>query len=488
MRTKIIAGNLIAVLLVGLVSYFVVSTQLEATFVSDLEAQVERDDDLFEQSFRLSGMELLDRTAALASAEESRHPFLGLDEDAQRDRAHARANAVAAEMLRQNRDGGPAEIVVVTNADGAIIARNQDRIRMFGEPLARELPSLARVLASGEPAIDVWKFTAAGQARPLQTAMAPIRDAEGATIGALVVGFDISNGMAERMSEMLGRDVAFVSEDGVFAHSLDTAIVPELRGALFEAHEAETQAALRGTDARPHWIVSLGGDEYSAVTGTLPNASSTHVAYVVLANRTEAAGKGTAVIAILVMMGLGLVIVLVYGFLVGSSFLKPIEQLEEGVLAVINGKTDQRIEVESAELGGLAYRINQLLNVFTGTPEEDEQGRVSGAPDWSGDASAADGKSTPPPGPAQSEEPDDPALAEKLASEPAEAYYDRIYTEYVAAKEALGENVSNITKDRFIQRLQANEASLQKKHGCRMVRFQVQSKGAQVNLRPVIIR
>ncbi|MCZ7678469.1 MAG: hypothetical protein M5U28_06735 [Sandaracinaceae bacterium] len=58
----------------------------------------------------------------------------------------------------------------------------------------------------------------------------------------------------------------------------------------------------------------------------------------------------------------------------------------------------------------------------------------------------------------------------------------------MSAKEALGENVSNITKDRFVQRLQANEKSLLKKHGCRMVRFQVQTKGTQVNLRPVIIR
>ena len=58
----------------------------------------------------------------------------------------------------------------------------------------------------------------------------------------------------------------------------------------------------------------------------------------------------------------------------------------------------------------------------------------------------------------------------------------------MAAKEAAGENVSNITQDRFVQRLQANEKSLIKKHGCRMVRFQVQVKGTQVNLRPVIIQ
>ena len=155
-------------------------------------------------------------------------------------------------------------------------------------------------------------------------------------------------------------------------------------------------------------------------------------------------------------------------------------------IAVINGRTDLRLDIESAELGGLAYRINQLLNVFTGTPEEDEEGRVSSPPEAWSDAGPPTGGGAAAPSAGADE--DDPELAAKLAAEPEDAYYTRVYTEYVAAKEAAGENVSNITQDRFVQRLQANEKSLIKKHGCRMVRFQVQVKGTQVNLRPVIIQ
>lgn len=80
------------------------------------------------------------------------------------------------------------------------------------------------------------------------------------------------------------------------------------------------------------------------------------------------------------------------------------------------------------------------------------------------------------------------ALAAELAAEPEDAYLERIHREYLAAKEAAGEDVSSFTKERFVQRIQANEAALMKKHGCRMVRFQVETRGAQVNLRPVIIR
>ncbi len=491
MRTKIIAGNLVAVLVVGVVSYFAVSSQLRATLLDEVDSQIVSDSRLFERTWRLSGLEFVDQAAAQAAQDSSRDLFAALDEQGRRRRANERATEVAGFFARQNRDVGPPEVVAVTDADGIVIARNQDLNRMHGDDLKQQLQTLRRVLEHGEPAIDVWSYSD-GQHKLLQTAVAPIRDVNGDIIGSLVVGYDMSNGMAQRTAELLGRDVAFLTDDGVYSSSLAGSRVEGLRGSLFGgAQEAATHAALGGAAAGDPWLAQLGGAEYVGVTGALPLSPSTHAAYAVLANRSAQADKASAANMILVMTTLGLLIVLIYGLLVGNSLIKPIEQLEEGVLAVINGRTDMRLDIHSAELGGLAYRINQLLNVFTGTPEEDEDGRVSSPPEaWgaeavsnpSMDASAAAGAA-----PSGGEE-EDPALAAQLAAEPEDAYYDRIYDEYVAAKQALGENVSNITKDRFVQRLQANEKSLLKKHGCRLVRFQVQTRGTQVNLRPVIIR
>lgn len=495
MRTKIIAGNLIAVLVVGLVSYFVVSSQVESELVADVDAQIERDPQLFENSFELSGLEYADLALELAAHEDSRRVFFQRDEAGQRDAANARANRVADEFQRRFGDAGPPEVVAITNHEGIVVARNVDARRMHGDNLTAQLETLSAVLREpGDVAIDVWRFRA-GQEKLLQTVIAPIRDTNGAIIGGLVVGYDMSRGAAERAGELLGRDVAFVTEGEIYASSLETSDESALRAILFGDQRAATTAALGGSGVGQPFAVTLGDIEYGAVIGTVPNAASTDAAYVVLANRSAAADKASPAIAILIMMVLGLVIVLVYGFLIGTSFIKPIEQLEEGVLAVINGRTDLRLEIESAELGGLAYRINQLLNVFTGTPEEDSDGRVSSPPEeWGPEAASSIGTAVPseasaPSGPAgASGEEDDPELAAKLADEPEDIYYTRVYEEYVAAKQALGENVSNITKDKFIVRLQANEKSLLKKHGCRMVRFQVQTKGTQVNLRPVIIR
>jgi hypothetical protein len=83
---------------------------------------------------------------------------------------------------------------------------------------------------------------------------------------------------------------------------------------------------------------------------------------------------------------------------------------------------------------------------------------------------------------------DDPALASTLAAESEIAYNERIYREYVTAKQSLGENVANIPKERFSQRLKGRADALVQKHGCRMVRFQVSTENEQVVLRPVVIR
>ncbi len=490
MRTKMIAGNLIAVLVVGLVSYLVVSSELEATFLAQVDGSITQDHQLLDQTWRLAGLELAEQVTEQASEDDTRDVFTALDEADTRSRAFRRATAILDWFSRRNRNTrGAAELVVITNDDGLIIARSQDRNRMNGEDLTQTLSTLEGVLEHGGSALDVWEFDS-GQQKVLQTAIAAIVDpATGQPMGAVVVGYDMSNGMASRAGDLIGRDVAFVYGEAVYSSSLDGEVVDQLRGVLFGAQRAATAAALApGGAASEPWLAEIGGDQYAGVIGPASNAASTQVAMVVLGNRTEEAAKASATNMILIMTGVGAILVLVFGFLLAGSFLKPIEQMEEGVLAVINGRTDLRLDIESAELGGLAYRINQLLNVFTGTPEADDEGRISSPPGaWAGAPSTPD---IPPAAavPSAGGELDDDALAASLAAEPEDAYFSRLFAEYVAAKEAIGENVSNITEDKFVKRLQANEKSLVKKHGCRMVRFQVHTIGTQVNLRPVIIR
>jgi len=497
MRLKIIAGNLIAVLVIGLVSFFVLKSKLEEGLSAEVDGQIANDATLLERSWRLSALQFVDQVSEQAATRTPREALEALGEDARRSRTHQAANGIA-QWFRDPARGhaGPADLVALTDEMGRVVARNADPNRMHGQQLVQELPALRSVLADGAPRHDVWLRS--DEDKVMQTGIAAIRSDAGAIIGALVVGYDISNGIAQAEAEVLGGDVAYVIVDRVYSSSLPAETAERLEEHLFGAQADQTRAALAGTRSAP-WQADLAGDDYVGVIAPLPMAPSVEVAYVVIANRTEKMALASSANIILILTMLGVLMVLAYGFVIGTSFLRPVEQIEEGVLAVINGRTDLRLDVESAEFGGLAYRINQLINVFTGVSEEDDEGRsVSTAPrpgvgGWSEDSAFGEGSGGAGAGggaaAAGAGEPiDDPQVAAQLAAEPEDAYYDRVHREYVAAKTAAGENVASIPQDRFVQRLKGNGSSLAKKHGCREVRFRVETRGSQVVLQPVLIR
>jgi hypothetical protein len=497
MRLKIIAGNLAIVLLLGLSAYAFVEGKLRNDLLSRADGKLSSDLELFSRSFRLSALEFLDLVTQRASERQLRDVFSGLDLVSRRTRAYEAAEATAAWLADPARGGrGGPDIVVIVDETGKVVARNGARNVMFDQPLVPQLPALLGVLRTGQSVHDAW--VEPQEKKLLQTAIAPIRGETGATIGALIVGYDLSNGVARRGGAMLGRDIAFLSDGTVYSSSLDSGTAArELRSFLFGPMAATTNGILSGqSSASRTWRATFDGEEYSGITSRVPMTPSHPIAFAVLGNRTAALGVLSVLNVILILTGLGAVLVVLYGFVIGNAIMRPIEAIEEGVLAVINGRTDLRLETQSAELGGLAFRINQLLNVFTGTAEaEDEDGKISLPPaanDWRDDAFS---DAAPAPGGAKSaaainpDEPlDDPQLAQKLAAEDEAAYSARVYTEYVAAKQALGENVSNIPQDRFHQRLSGRASALAQKHGCRVVRFQVETRGDQVLLRPVLIR
>jgi hypothetical protein len=499
MRLEIIAGNLAVVLLLGLSAYAFVEGQLRNDILVRADAKLSSDLELFSRSFRLSALEFVELVTQRAGERQLRDVFAGLDVVSRRTRAYDAAEATAAWLADPARGGrGGPDIVVVVDETGKVLARNGARNVMYDQLLVPQLPALTGVLRTGQSVHDAW--VEQQEKKLLQTAIAPIRSETGATLGALIVGYDLSNGVARRGAAMLGRDIAFLSDGNVYSSSLDAGSAGrELRAYLFGPMAAATNAILGGqSEVSRMWRSTFDGEEYSGITARLPMTPSHPIAFAVLGNRTAQLGVLSVLNVILILTALGAVLVILYGFVIGNAIMRPIEAIEEGVLAVINGRTDLRLETKSAELGGLAFRINQLLNVFTGTAEqtEDEEGRVSVPPannDWRddafSDASPAPAGAKPASAAINPDEPlDDPQLAQKLAAEDDAAYASRVYAEYVAAKQVLGENVSNIPQDRFHQRLSGRASALAQKHGCRTVRFQVETRGDQVLLRPVLIR
>jgi hypothetical protein len=181
-------------------------------------------------------------------------------------------------------------------------------------------------------------------------------------------------------------------------------------------------------------------------------------------------------------LALGVLLVVVAGWLLGNYITRPIDSLEEGLLAILNGQTDKRFELDHAELGGLAFRIDQLLNQLMGVEEDttDAEGRVSMAPSAANftDALAVDDKRMTQ---QQGEGTMDPEAIRRLSQEPPGQYYGRIYREYISAKKALGEATDHIAEQAFAARIQAMEQEAAQKYG-RPVRYQVQSRAKEVVL------
>jgi hypothetical protein len=508
MRLKIIAGNLVAVLLLGLVSYMVVGSDLRQDVTSKLQAQIGNDQVLLDRSLRLTALEFVDDVKQRSADADLRNVFSALDEQGRRTRAYEaceRSVAWFGDPARGPR--GRPLIVLITDDTGKVLARDSDRNRMYGTRLEGSLAAVRTTLGDGEARHDVWKKE--DEAKLLDFAVAVIRGDQGQVVGSLVVGYDLSNGLAQSEGKRLGgRDVAFLVDDKVYSSSLNESVAKQLRSYLFGDAKAVTAAAIAGTVSAP-WVAKAGDSEFAGVLAPLPEARSTKVAYAVLADRTEGAKEAAEPTRIILALTLVFsLVVLAYGFMIGNTIVGPIEEIEEGVLAAINGNTEIRLNTSNPDLGGLAYRINQLLNVFTGVQEaaaedDDEQGSspATGSVDWKDESEIADSAaaatvqptaaSVLAPNPAAVAGPgepiDDPGLAARLDKEPADTYYKRVFAEYAQAKRSQGESFS-VPEDRFTQRLKGNETALASKHGARAVRFVVELRDGQVLLQPVLIR
>jgi hypothetical protein len=483
MRLKLIAGNLAIVLLVGLGSYLVVRTQLLAELSRELEEGIGDDSELFARSWRADGARLAEGVANRAASRDVRNVFSASGEANRRRRAFDAAQDVSKwfrDPARGRRERP--HIVAVIDETGRAIARDTDPNRMFGEPLLNQVPVLRHVLKRGASRYGVWQQND----KLLQVGVAAVRNDQGGVVGALLVGYDLSNGFAKREARLVGHDLLFILADRIYSTSTSVEVRDALQEALYSPPlDNGTNAALQGKPTLP-WTSTLGGDHYVGVTAALPMSRGAEAGYVVLAHHGKHMALAGVATMILWLTLLGLLGVAIYGFIIANNIMEPIEQMEDDILAVINGRTDVRLEVETPELGGLSYRVNQLINLFTGVAEEDDEGRaVTSSGGWEAvSISGPDpGARVSSAGPIESNDPE----AAALAAVPEDDYYARLYRDYIAAKQSVGEDVSSIPEERFIARIRGNAAHLVKKHGAQMVRFQVETIGGQVNLKPVVI-
>ena len=471
MRIKIIAVNALIVAIVGLLSFLVVRAAIAAATSNKDQVTTEAQNDVNGAAgrFQLDGLRAERWLAKPASEQATLDALTKASASARGDAATTRAN----DLISTSKNAPLFErnvptLVALVDVAGKVVGRNGSNLNR-GDDMAGTYAGLKSTLTTGQSGSDVWYE----HDRYLASYVA-VHDEQGKIIGALVIGRPLNDTLARASQSTSGRALALVvPKDGGFeaiAHSAQQA----------DDSIAKAKDMLRNALDHQQTDTVREGDTLVAAA-PLSALEDGHRALVVATSPASLVQDptGLVLLPILGATAVGIVLVLIAGVLLGNYITRPIGMLEEGLLAILNGQSDKRFQLEHAELGGLAFRIDQLLNQLMGVEEDttDAEGRVSKSPNTANFSEAMNVEDKKASGEVQM----DGAAIQALASEPAPQYYARIFREYIAAKKGLGDPTDHITEQTFTTRIQSMEQDASQKHG-RAVRYQVQARGKEVVL------
>ncbi len=475
MRGKLIAVTSIVVLITGLLAFVLMRASL-----GDLLSNPERArQEAFHSAaaanaeLQLEGATLQRWLSEQAMAPKMRDPFLADTPNARGDLATNQANDISARAASAFSNVN-VTLVVFVDDQGTALGRSGSAL-MRGEPLGKIYPSLLDTIKRNTSGSDLWVNRSRNE--QMLTSYAPVRDDKGKVLGVIVLGTAIDVGRLSSVSDLTsGRDLALIADTGdqlvlvASSRNMPADVVKTITEPGFKPSYQKAVESPRSLE------LPSNVDGIVAAGSGLAGYGDGHRAAVIGVSRTSLVDNLTSLLMpILGATAVGIVLAIIGSFLLANYITQPIVTLEEGLLAIINGDTNRRFEIEHAEFGGLVSRINTLLDTLLGVEEDntDAEGRPSNSPSAANfsDAMGVDS------GGGRID-------AARLHNEPATTYYQRLYNEYIQAKRSIGDPVDHITNDMFIQRIQANEKETSERDG-KPVRFRVEVHGREVRLIPV---
>lgn len=410
MRAKIMGPNLLVVLLTGLAAFCFLRHDLGDKTVERLKERIATTSFLFERSETLRGFELLSDLRQQAAAREIAQTFDKVDierEEDESDEAFERrlhqawfqTAYMAVETyseLRKERDGKQPELVFITDRRGRVLARNTSpQACPAGHNVAAAIPPISRAL-EGMGSYSLWSVDDSPLARDsgedrlcslknvglLEIAATPVY-VGGEVAGVLAVGFEVSNGTARKQADQIGLDLAVLKGGGIYSSSFAVETSRQSLNAAVQQGEAagKIAAAIDGRRFSEIIEIDVEGDPYLAMAIPVVNSEDKdRISVLVMGSLRDFTSDLATLYFILVAMIIAAVIVIVIGVVLGNHFLNPVVAIEEGLLRIINGEYGFRFDIRSSEVGGLAYRINQLISVLTGEEEdgEEDEGEAKG--------------------------------------------------------------------------------------------------------------
>lgn len=277
------------------------------------------------------------------------------------------------------------DIFMVLDADGrGVAALGKDLYSWFGADVAKTFPEVLAVAKGGmaRSTFWMWSFKPGEERRLYRVALAPLRrTAEEEPAGVVVLGALVSDGLAQRKQALFagGEDadthleIAFYRGGNIVGSTFGTEKQQAVAAALAEA-------GLNGADPTGPAEIAVDGVPYLAISRPL-QASETPIGVAVIANLAVAKAPVASlrvdialVALVLLVLGLVLLVVLIH------RYLKPVEDLEDGVQEVIAGNRDY---VWSPLPGhdlqsSLAQQLNLMSAFLQGKPMPDDDGTGQG--------------------------------------------------------------------------------------------------------------
>ncbi len=393
----------------------------------------------------------------------------------------------------------------VVDKDGIAMAGTHDAA-WFGEraengawqgeevEYAKARPAVATALQNGVSLRDIWIVNDA----PMSVAVAPIRG--GTTVlGAVIIGYRFTDAEAKRDKAQVDAEVAYfigdrLSQTSTFDTQRERAVKDAIVG-----------KGLHKEGATGTLEVTLRGERFLGMVGALSGyATAPAAGFVVLRNLDQSlqrawgwsdgvTGALTIYIWVVPLFGLLLCIGIILGFF--QRFMEPFEEIDRGVLEIINGDLDYWFDIPGKELPGtMSQNLNIMVCNLSGRPLPEDDDAVEGE-HWAEermfvdelDSSEFSARPVDSAAVAAGETGGLSAEVVQLVREDEESYMRRTFREYTQGLQKTGEAVQGITYEKFGAKLGKDAEALRAKYGCQQVRFLVEVGEDRVSLKPVPI-
>jgi hypothetical protein len=492
-----VVGAVIAVLTA--IAFIVSSSSINDRAKRDAEDQLNR---AYQVVQRLNQLQSIDtrnkaeRLAAVKQSPTSQPEFLtAIESPADRDKS-AR-NGFLLFTADDKQGAVKPDIIALVDKDGLLLAMYEVSVvpkqwLVEGDPNRKSIiPPLNYILTKQEKVIisDIWT----SDKGMMRVGAAPVVNADGAIVGAVLVAYAQTARNAQQDRELLGMrnsiEIAYYDKkpSGEGKQVLASSFT---RGDGFDEDTAKAHQLgdLLGTEVAEGMAkgkkITIDGVDYLAAAVKMPRSYTKELAGypeitagAVVLSRLDVGGSG-AVKMLILLLGVGSLAMAMLGlYLAHRRLIAQVDQVELGVSDVINGNLDRTFRPVGPELDGLSNGLNVMLARLLGRPEPgEEEFDDEGNPIMPGRVDFEEGEERPAP---------DPDLA-ALAQESEPDYYKRVFTEYQAARKALNQPDDG-SFENFIAKLKVNEGKLKAQYQCRAVRFRVVTKDGKVTLKPVPI-